>query len=75
MAKNRNKIEEAPEKGSELPAWDVLVTGSVGPDPITYRVYSPNSSEAMSIALKRAHNDPRIYHVLETARPVRVFPE
>lgn len=72
MAKNRNKISEPPEKGLGVSAWDVSVTGSLGPAPIIFRVYAHNSSDAMSIALGKAHNDPRIYHVLETAKPTRV---
>lgn len=55
-----------------LPTWNVEVTGALGPDPIVYQVDAANEMMALSLALKRAHNDPRIFHVLRTERPVRV---
>lgn len=63
---NNNYSRPAP-----LPAWDVEVTGALGPAPIVYRVHAANEMMALSSALERAHNDPRIFHVLRTERPVR----
>jgi hypothetical protein len=69
MARNKNRVT-APQQGTEpSPRWLVKVTTNY--NTVELKVPGSCEGEAMSNALRRVYDDPRVWHVLDSGKPVR----